>query len=102
MRILNFWRPHHELGDIGRLDVLGDCHHSDCEGMRMKGEFMKTFSRICIKDFSIKDRIGQCFELKRGKEYITSPEKDGEVMIYDKFWVKVPINIFAGEIEFTS
>ena len=62
---------------------------------------MKTFNRICIKDYQRIDRIGQVFNVKRGKEYLTSSEEDGEVTVFSNFWVKVPVNIFAGEEKFT-
>ena len=62
---------------------------------------MKTFNRICIKDYQRIDSIGQVFNVKRGKEYLTSSEEDGEVTVFSNFWVKVPVNIFAGEEKFT-
>jgi len=62
---------------------------------------MHTFNRICIKDFEIKHDDG-IFIIKRGKEYITSPiDDDGNVFVYSTYWLSVPANIFAGEIEFT-
>jgi len=62
---------------------------------------METFNRICIKDYHIKDSIGQQFDLKRGKEYLTSRDEDGLVMVFSNYWVKVPVELFAGEIKFT-
>lgn len=61
---------------------------------------MKTFHRICLKDFLIIGKDNR-FELKRGREYITSEEENGEVVVFSKFWVRVPANIFGGEIKFT-
>ena len=63
---------------------------------------MQTFNRICIKDHIIEAQNGDRLELKRGKEYTTSPEKDGKVIVFSRFWVPVPTDIFAGEIEFTK
>ncbi len=63
---------------------------------------MQTFKRICIRDFELKAKNGDCLTLKRGKEYITSPEVDGEVTVFSNFWVKVPADIFAGAVEFTG
>lgn len=72
---------------------------------------MKTFKRICIKDYVIEDDFGQRLELKRGQEYITSdvnsapamgPESvKNHVIVFSNYWVAVPENIFAGEIAFT-
>ena len=75
---------------------------------------MKTYKRICIKDYSIQDSEGTTFKVERGKEYITSeiavspsfmakelqPE-DGHVTVFSTYWVKVPVSIFAGEEVFT-
>ncbi len=63
---------------------------------------MITFSRICIKNYTITDHEGTVFAIKRGEEYLTSAEEEnGEVMIFSTYWVKVPSNIFAGEVRFT-
>ena len=61
---------------------------------------METFYRICIKDFTLQGDNG-CLELKRGKEYLTSKEEKEEVVIFTKYWVKVPVSLFAGEEQFT-
>jgi len=62
---------------------------------------VETFNRICIQDFSIKDKRGEVLILKRGEEYLTSTEEEGKVTVFTQFWVKVPSSIFAGEIKFT-
>ena len=62
---------------------------------------MKTFNRICIKDHEITDSEGTTFELKRGKEYTTSPENNGLITVFSTYWVKVPVTLFAGEEIFT-
>lgn len=63
---------------------------------------MKTWYRICIKDFVIHDKIGQKFKLERGKEYLTGDiDKNGDTMVFSKFWVDVPASLFAGEIRNT-
>ena len=63
---------------------------------------MQTFNRICIKDWEITALNGDYFKVHRGKEYTTSPERDGTVTVFNNFWVNVPIENFAGEIEFTK
>ena len=73
---------------------------------------MKTFKRICIKNLKIIED-GKVFELKRGKEYMTSAEgegasiqepkpKHGHVVVFSNYWVSVPTEYFAGEIKFTD
>jgi len=62
---------------------------------------METFNRICIKDYQRIDNIGQVFNLKSGKEYLTSKDEDGKVMVFSNYWVKVPVELFVGEIKFT-
>jgi hypothetical protein len=64
-------------------------------------EGMKTFYRICIKDYILEAENGDKLELKRGREYLTSVEENDMVVVFTNFWVKVPVNIFAGEVEFT-
>ena len=56
---------------------------------------MKTYKRICTQDY-----FGY---LKRGKEYLTSEEKDGTVTVFTRKWIYgVPIKIFAGSVVFTE
>ena len=63
---------------------------------------MRTFSRICIKDYCIEAENGDKLELKRGKEYLTSDIKQGsQVVVFSTFWVPVPMELFAGEEIFT-
>ncbi len=59
---------------------------------------MKTWKRICVKDYVLEAQNGDRLELKRGKEYTTSHEKDGEVCVFTNFWEWVPVDLFAGEI----
>jgi hypothetical protein len=62
---------------------------------------METYKRICIKNYKIEENRSS-FELQRGKEYLTSKEKEETVTVFTTFWIKlVPVSIFAGEIEFT-
>ena len=62
---------------------------------------MKTYKRICIKNHSIIGNNGT-FEIRRGKEYITSPKnKKNMVTVYTNFWADVPISCFAGAQKFT-
>lgn len=63
---------------------------------------MQTFKRICLQDWEITAQNGDSFKVKRGEEYITSSEKNGEVVVFGKFWVPVPVCNFAGEEEFTK
>lgn len=64
---------------------------------------MRTFKRICIKDWSITANNGDHFEVTRGEEVITSSDNDDATCtVFKNFWVKVPINCFAGEIVFTK
>ncbi len=62
----------------------------------------RTFQRICIKDYTLTAQNGDCLQLKRGKEYITSPEQDGQVRVFSSYWAWVPADIFAGEQVFTA
>ena len=41
---------------------------------------MKTFNRICIEDFEVKDESGQIFKVERGKEYLTSAINDAPAL----------------------
>lgn len=64
---------------------------------------MKTFNRICIKDLKIEAEDGGVFEIKRGKEYITSEEgKNKKVVVFSNYWVPVSIKHFAGAEKFTD
>lgn len=63
---------------------------------------METYKRICIEDFVLEAKNGDRLELKRGKEYITSPERDnGEVTVFSRYWAPVPSRIFAGAVRYT-
>ena len=62
---------------------------------------MKTFKRICIKDWNVTADNGDFFKVERGKEYITSDVDEGKVVVFSNFWVPVPVDVFAGEIKFT-
>ena len=63
---------------------------------------MMTFNRICLEDYEMEDGDRQ-FTLKRGQEYTTSPtrEADETVMVFSRYWVRVPVRIFAGAKRFT-
>lgn len=62
---------------------------------------MRTYHRICIKDHTVSDDKNT-FSIKRGKEYLTSEEKDGEVTVFSEFWVKLPVDLFAAPVLFTE
>jgi hypothetical protein len=78
----------------------------------MEGFVMQTFKRICIKDFLITAENGDRCEIKRGREYITSavnkapkigPDPQANhVTVFTNFWVAAPVDIFAGEHQFTE
>lgn len=63
---------------------------------------METYKRICIEDHTVSDRAGNSCSVERGKEYITSAEKDGSVTVFKEYWAPFPVNIFAGERQFTK
>ena len=63
---------------------------------------MRTYKRICVKDFEVTAENGDHFKVKRGKEYTTSIDKEGSVLVISNFWVHVPVEHFAGEILFTK
>jgi hypothetical protein len=56
-----------------------------------------TFNRICLEDIT----IGGKLKLERGREYTTSAEKNGEVMVFSSYWAMVPVSLFAGAFPFT-
>ena len=63
---------------------------------------MQTFTRLCVEDYAVAAKNGDHFELKRGKEYITSPANaKREVTVYSTFWVSVPLRLFSDAVEFT-
>ena len=62
---------------------------------------MQTFKRICIEDYTVLGTCGDRLDLKRGLEYITSIDRDGEVTVFSTFWVRVPVLLFAGARAFT-
>lgn len=63
---------------------------------------MTTWNRICIKEYTIKAENGDELQLKRGREYLTSPATgSGNVWVFSTFWVQAPVDIFAGEQKFT-
>ena len=63
---------------------------------------MKTFNRICIKSAFMEAQNGDRQEIECGREYLTSDEKDGLVVVFSTFWVPFKAELFAGEIEFTK
>lgn len=55
-----------------------------------------TWNRICLDDHDLVDG-DRTFTLKRGREYTTSPERDGRVTVYSTYWFSAPVEWFAGE-----
>lgn len=63
---------------------------------------MRTFKRLCTEDTTLEDGDRE-LELKRGKEYITTPEKDGTVTVFSQYWAHgVPVELFVAEKVFTE
>lgn len=59
---------------------------------------MRTYSRICIKDHTLKAKNGDLQSIKRGREYITSDiDENRKVMVFSTFWVNFDVSLFAGE-----
>lgn len=59
---------------------------------------MKTYTRICIKDYSITDG-DNTFKISKGKEYLTSTLlDDGNVVVLSNYGIRAPITIFRGEV----
>jgi len=73
---------------------------------------MRTYKRICVRDWEVTDEYGNHFKVNRGEEYITSEVNDapsigpgpvaGHVVVFSDYWVPVPVEIFGGEILFTK
>jgi hypothetical protein len=62
---------------------------------------MKTFKRTAIQDWEIADKTGNVLSIERGQEYITSDINLEHVIVFDRYWVEVPVSIFEGEKRFT-
>lgn len=62
---------------------------------------MKTLKRICIKNHTVSDRSGNSMTVERGHEYITTPDDNGECVVFGPYWAPFPVNAFAGEERFT-
>jgi hypothetical protein len=63
---------------------------------------MRTFSRICVEDYELVAQNGDTLRLERGKEYLTSAERDdGLVVVFTRFWVPVPLRLFGDSKVFT-
>ena len=62
----------------------------------------KVNRAICIKDFYPAPEEDPKFKLTRGKEYIVSPIRDGQVRVFSTYWVWVPAELFAGTVSFVD
>lgn len=61
---------------------------------------MKTYKRICKKDFTMTD--GELtLNLTKGTEYITSITKNMECTVFANVWAKVPSTLFRNRKVFT-
>ena len=59
---------------------------------------MAVFKRICLCDKTITEG-DKTLIMKRGKEYTTSAEVNGEVRVFTQYWAWLPVDWFAGEQE---
>ncbi len=55
-----------------------------------------VFHAICLEDFTPAPEEDPTFVLRRGREYTVSPERDGQVRVFSRYWVWVPATLFAG------
>jgi len=56
---------------------------------------MKITQRLCGRNWFIEAQNGDRLDLYRGQEYTTSATvTDGEVVVFSRFWVRAPIEIF--------
>jgi hypothetical protein len=56
---------------------------------------MEVYERICLKDWHIEAENGDRQELKRGKSYTTTASHDdGTVIVFSRFWVRAPLDVF--------
>lgn len=60
------------------------------------------FHRICLEDYTITDEEGTSFTLKRGKEYTTTCQTHGTVLVCSRYWVRVPVSLFGGDRQFVG
>ena len=63
---------------------------------------MNVTNRLCGRNWFIEAQNGDRLDLVRGREYATSATvTDGKVMVFSRFWVKAPIEIFydQGSVE---
>jgi len=63
---------------------------------------MKTFNRICLRDYFVDNGTAHSLNLKKGREYLTSSEENGKVMVFTTYWAWIPTEIFSEGIEFTK
>jgi len=59
---------------------------------------MKVVRRVCIKNYVVEAQNGDRQEVVRGREYITTtdPDEYGNVVVFSTFWVRMPVDFFAG------
>ena len=60
-----------------------------------------TISFTRQQNATVIDAEGTAFTIHRAEEYTTSAERDGTVMVFSQYWVRVPLRVFAGEVKFT-
>lgn len=59
---------------------------------------MKVNMAICLEDYVPAPDEDPTFVLKRGKEYTVTPEIDGMVTVFSRYWCKVPARLFGGTV----
>ena len=53
--------------------------------------------QLCIKNYELKARNGDCFKVQQGKEYTTTVPTDDRksVTVFSNYWVSVPKEHFV-------
>lgn len=54
-----------------------------------------VYHAICVEDFTPAPEHDATFVLTRGTEYTVSPERDGHVRVFSRYWVWVPARLFV-------
>ena len=56
---------------------------------------MKVIEQTCIKDWEITAQNGDYFKAEKGKSYTTTVPKNGSVVVFSNYWVRVPKECFV-------
>lgn len=57
---------------------------------------MTTYNRICTKSMYNEDN-SVCY-LEKGRSYLTSEVKEGNVVVFSNVWFQVPVNEYFNEV----